>query len=357
MAFSRRGPWSNAEDSYLMELVQTHGPLNWVRIAQTLGSRTPKQCRERYHQNLKPTLNHEPITSEEGVEIERLVQGIGKRWAEIARRLQGRSDNAVKNWWNGSQNRRKRLDRRRTITVQSPTTAREGGGGAGRRIAIAGAGAGAGAGASAAHHRHPLHRSSHLHLPCHLHPPSHLQPPSHPHTSSRARALLGDHGHDDRRRQPASMASPGAPPPLLPRSAEGHGQNRHLPWAEAPLPSPCSSELAESDTGSNYTTSSAGSSRPLDQRPILPPLRDWQLSNSGGARLPILGPPPSPAPPAGRLESRPRPLSRCPRIQLPTAPSSPMQGQGWEQQQQQQGEPDASARDRDSRMSVTSLLA
>lgn len=99
-----------------MQLVETHGPLNWVRIAQTLGSRTPKQCRERYHQNLKPSLNHEPITPEEGAQIERLVQEIGKKWAEIARRLHGRSDNAVKNWWNGSQNRRKRFDRRRNAS-------------------------------------------------------------------------------------------------------------------------------------------------------------------------------------------------------------------------------------------------
>nr|CEG03680.1 unnamed protein product [Fusarium acuminatum CS5907] len=112
MTAHRRGPWSNAEDAYLVNLVQTHGPLNWVRIAQTLGSRIPKQCRERYHQNLKPSLNHDPITPEEGLQIERLVQKMGKRWAEIARLLHGRSDNTVKNWWNGSQNRRRRMDRR-----------------------------------------------------------------------------------------------------------------------------------------------------------------------------------------------------------------------------------------------------
>lgn len=116
----RRGPWSNAEDSYLMQLVQTHGPLNWVRIAQTLGSRTPKQCRERYHQNLKPSLSHDPITPEEGAQIERLVGEIGKRWAEIARRIPGRSDNAVKNWWNGSQNRLKRQVRRAHVPPPRP---------------------------------------------------------------------------------------------------------------------------------------------------------------------------------------------------------------------------------------------
>lgn len=113
MTSHRRGPWSQGEDAYLTQLVHTQGPLNWVRIAQLIGSRSPKQCRERYHQNLKPTLNHEPISPEEGLLIERLVAEIGKRWAEIARRLHGRSDNAVKNWWNGSMNRKRRLVVRR----------------------------------------------------------------------------------------------------------------------------------------------------------------------------------------------------------------------------------------------------
>lgn len=113
----RRGPWSQREDELLIHLVRSRGPVGWVRISEELSTRTAKQCRERYHQNLKPTLNHSPITPEEGAQIERMVGEIGKRWAEIARSLNNRSDNAVKNWWNGSLNRDKRCERRRPSGV------------------------------------------------------------------------------------------------------------------------------------------------------------------------------------------------------------------------------------------------
>lgn len=118
----RRGPWSPEEDHQLMDLISIFGPSNWVRISNSLCTRTPKQCRERYHQNLKPSLNRTPITQEEGLLIEKLVAKHGKKWAEIARHLNGRSDNAIKNWWNGGANRRRRASTSVKLVNSNPNS-------------------------------------------------------------------------------------------------------------------------------------------------------------------------------------------------------------------------------------------
>lgn len=111
-----KGPWQKEEDNLLREQVEIHQGANaWGKIAEVLGTRSAKQCRERWHQNIKPGLNHTQISDTEAAYIIAQVRSRGKRWAEIARAMQGRSDNMIKNWWNGSNNRRAReaTDQRR----------------------------------------------------------------------------------------------------------------------------------------------------------------------------------------------------------------------------------------------------
>lgn len=94
--------WEGKEDVLLLELHSAYGP-NWTRIAGGMGIRSAKQCRERYTQHLKPGLNRSPISDEEGRQIMRMVSESGQRWAQIARNLgTNRSDNQIKNWWNGA---------------------------------------------------------------------------------------------------------------------------------------------------------------------------------------------------------------------------------------------------------------
>jgi Myb-like DNA-binding protein FlbD len=100
-ALNKKG-WEEEEDVRLLELHASFGP-NWTHIARGMGTKSAKQCRERYTQQLRPGLNRSPISEDEGRRIMEMVQESGQRWAQIARALgTNRSDNQVKNWWNGA---------------------------------------------------------------------------------------------------------------------------------------------------------------------------------------------------------------------------------------------------------------
>ena len=86
-----KGPWTPTEDRRLLQLVNELGAEKWVVIASRLGSRTGKQCRERWHNHVNPVLNKAPFSLEEEEAIERYYAEIGPKWAEIAKKLPGRS--------------------------------------------------------------------------------------------------------------------------------------------------------------------------------------------------------------------------------------------------------------------------
>lgn len=112
-----RRRWKEWEDDKLIRLVNDMGPHHWNSIAEHFPGRNGRQVRLRWMNHLQPSLDKRPWRDDEDNVLLAAHAELGNKWALIAMRLNGRTDNSVKNRYKSIT---RKTTRTTTTTIGTP---------------------------------------------------------------------------------------------------------------------------------------------------------------------------------------------------------------------------------------------
>ncbi|XP_038894836.1 transcription factor MYB59-like [Benincasa hispida] len=119
----RKGPWTEQEDFQLGCFVGLFGDRRWDFIAKVSGlKRTGKSCRLRWVNYLHPGLKRGKMTPHEERLVLELHSKWGNRWSRIARKLPGRTDNEIKNFWRTHMRKVAQEKKKKDMVIVSPSS-------------------------------------------------------------------------------------------------------------------------------------------------------------------------------------------------------------------------------------------
>lgn len=95
----QRRKFTEEEDKKLLSLVNELGTKCWELISKQMPGRCGRQCRDRYSNYLQNGIIKKEWTPEEDALLIKYYHMLGPHWVEIAKLLEGRSGNNVKNRW------------------------------------------------------------------------------------------------------------------------------------------------------------------------------------------------------------------------------------------------------------------
>lgn len=90
--------WTEREDEELAHWQSKVGN-RWAEVARRIGTKTGQQCAQRWRHRVNPDIRKEKWTSQEDALLATLVDDIGFHWADISRRIPGRTDQQCMGRW------------------------------------------------------------------------------------------------------------------------------------------------------------------------------------------------------------------------------------------------------------------
>ena len=98
----RKFKFNYEDDQRLIVLVKKYTSadntyIDWNQIAQEMGNRTPRQCKERWMFYLSPEVNNGPFTKEEDKILMEKYNELGSKWSTISQNFKNRTPTCIKN--------------------------------------------------------------------------------------------------------------------------------------------------------------------------------------------------------------------------------------------------------------------